>query len=385
MIKVIKNIGRSLAVDLAYIGPENRIIFFDIETTGLGNGKVELYLIGAVYKEDGVWRMVQWFSEMMWDEEPLLVSLTELIEKKQKEADGKPPILVTYNGDGFDIPFVSKLYDAYHLPDMTKRAHSFDFYRTLRRFKDLFGLPNMKLKTLERYIGIERKDEYSGGELIPVYNEYRRLMPYEEEKKNRLRDFLLLHNEEDIIDLPKLCTLLSYELLFKGGYSFASAKILELAGESYLDLSYILKMALPKELVYEDEIFAVSASGKEKKLLNIAVKLYKGELRYFYADYKNYYYLPMEDYAVHRSVGKFMDKSARQPAARANCYQRVKGVFLPEEGPIFTPIYRKAYADKQRYAKVDPAMLGEAELFMRYASELLGVIFKKIAAQNRGK
>ena len=38
--------------------------------------------------------------------------------------------------------------------------------------------------------------------------------------------------------------------------------------------------------------------------------LLEGTLKYYYPDYKNYYYLPLEDEAVHKSVGVYVDRPA---------------------------------------------------------------------------
>ena len=41
----------------------------------------------------------------------------------------------------------------------------------------------------------------------------------------------------------------------------------------------------------------------EKDCCKMKMPLLEGTLKYYYADYKNYYYLPLEDEAVHKSVG----------------------------------------------------------------------------------
>ena len=41
-----------------------RLIFFDIETTGLSWKNAMVFLIGVLYKRDGRWQMEQWFLAM---------------------------------------------------------------------------------------------------------------------------------------------------------------------------------------------------------------------------------------------------------------------------------------------------------------------------------
>ena len=57
--------------------------------------------------------------------------------------------------------------------------------------------------------------------------------------------------------------------------------------------------------------------------------LLKGTYYHFFADYKNYYYLPQEDMAVHKSVGAYVEPAFRQKATAGNCYIKKTGTFLP--------------------------------------------------------
>ncbi|GEM_PF-5794944 len=56
---------------------------------------------------------------------------------------------------------------------------------------------------------------------------------------------------------------------------------------------------------------------------------YTGELKHFYKDYKNYYYLPAEDQAYHKSVSGFVDRSARVQATARTAYTKKTGTFIP--------------------------------------------------------
>ncbi len=61
----------------------------------------------------------------------------------------------------------------------------------------------------------------------------------------------------------------------------------------------------------------------------LKVPVYEEEMKYFYSNYKDYYYLPAEDVALHKSVAAFVDKDHRVQAAAANCYTRKYAVYLP--------------------------------------------------------
>ncbi len=71
----------------------------------------------------------------------------------------------------------------------------------------------MNLKSLEQYLGIARKDELSGRELIPLYFNY---------TKNRdlaVEKLLLLHNRDDLSGTLDLTALLSYTDFLLGGFT----------------------------------------------------------------------------------------------------------------------------------------------------------------------
>ena len=57
--------------------------------------------------------------------------------------------------------------------------------------------------------------------------------------------------------------------------------------------------------------------------------VYSGELKYFYPNPSDYYYLPLEDCAMHKSVASFVEKEYRKKATAATCYTKKTGTFLP--------------------------------------------------------
>ena len=57
------------------------------------------------------------------------------------------------------------------------------------------------------------------------------------------------------------------------------------------------------------------------------INLYEGTLKYYYPDQQNYYYLPLEDTAIHKSIGEYVDSSARKKATAKNCYSKKEGLY----------------------------------------------------------
>ena len=174
-------------------------IFFDIETTGFSPARTDLYLIGCATRRDSLLCIDQFFSENAADQKNVLSAFLELLS-------GYDTIL-TFNGIGFDIPYLKAKCKALHLSDPFD-AHSYiDLYKEVSRFKFLFALTSYKQKSIELFLGIDRIDAYSGGELIEVYKEYVR-----HPAKDSL-SLLKQHNYEDVLYMPKLLPVLSYPKL----------------------------------------------------------------------------------------------------------------------------------------------------------------------------
>lgn len=386
--------------DFDLLAPKERIIFFDIETTGLSAAKAAIYLIGAVYYEDGGWKLRQFFADSLADERELLQGFFGLINDRKKLGR---LFLVSFNGDGFDLPFIKNCLRQYALDFDFTGTFSLDLFKKVRPYKKLAGLENCSLKTIEKELfGICREDKYTGGELIYVYEEYLRLAALDEgsceynDNNLRLKDALLkallLHNAEDILDMPLIMDVLGYDSLFEGGFTVTESRLSaggasgaggvsgadgagNASGEWIWDIHARLDTPLPKGIYAETPEYVISISEEDRHELNIVVTLYEGELRSFYADYKNYYYLPAEDMAVHKSVGEFVDKKARRQATARTCYQRVKGLFIPETEAVFAPMMYKEYKAAPAYGRVPEESLAtgsiDREKTRRYVLSML--------------
>ena len=177
-------------------------ILFDIETTGLSAASSIIYLIGAmeIKKDRLVFR--QWFAEGPSDELKVLESFLNFLPDRA--------CLVSFNGRGFDVPFISKRCKNYNIPCYLPQQPDIDLYRVLAPLKDYFGMNSRKLVSYEKLIGLDREDKYNGGELIEVYKEYVGKRKFAPEEAERLKEMLLLHNEEDICDMVPVTALLTY-------------------------------------------------------------------------------------------------------------------------------------------------------------------------------
>jgi len=355
MIRRRERLEKEPDFDFDIIAPKERIVFFDIETTGLSTKNAALYLIGLVSYEDEAWTLTQFFAENMFEEAELLAAFFDILNTKKKLGR---VFLFSYNGDGFDIPFIKNCIRQYRLNYDFAGIISVDLIKLIRPYKKLLGLTDCKLKTVEKLCGIFREDKYNGGELIYVYEEYLRLAAMSEDSceytdmnlklNDKLLYTLLLHNAEDIADMPFIMGILGYEALMKGAFSITGSSI----SDGCWDIRARLEIALPEGIYAEESGITVSIGEEDKRLLNIAVQLFNGELKYFFADYKNYYYLPAEDYAIHKSVGEYVDRKARKQATARTCYQKRSGIFVPQYEPVIAPVFYTDYKAQPFYGEL---------------------------------
>ncbi|MEG2513309.1 MAG: ribonuclease H-like domain-containing protein [Acetivibrio sp.] len=339
-------------------------LFFDIETNGFSPDISNVYLIGCLYYKEEHWQMTQWFANDYSSEKELLLSFFNFVASFS--------LLIHYNGSRFDIPYLQKKCIQHHLPDTFHDIQSLDLYKQLSFLKKLLSLENIKQKTLEPYVHFIRKDKYSGGELIKVYTQY---------MQNRLLskpcdiylNALYLHNQEDLLGLFYCCDLLSYCSFFSGEFEIVSSSVkkdLETPGfwkDSFI-ISVQLKHPVSEKLFLSNDFFQVLASSREAQF---KIKLYSGCLKYFYSEYKDYYYLPKEDTAIHKSVAAYVDKGFREKAKASNCYMKKKGLFLPQFKELILPVFREDYKSFPFYFELNDSFLSSPSLQHEYLHHLL--------------
>lgn len=188
-MRVINNVI-NIELNFELLMPIQNMCFFDIETTGLSKKFHNIYLIGLLYynfdKEN--WMLTQFFADSLNEEKDLLIEFKETIKQFN--------IIVSYNGDNFDIPFVKHKMDKYNIE--IDEINSFDLYKFIRKNKFIMHLPDLKLKTVERFLGINRKDTLSGKECINIYKNF--LLTNRKDLLNQV----LQHNYDDLQYMPSL-------------------------------------------------------------------------------------------------------------------------------------------------------------------------------------
>ncbi len=350
------------AYPLESVAALDKILFVDIETTGFTAKSSSLYLIGCAYYENENWFIRQWFAENAEEEKELLTSFFEFAKNYSH--------LIHFNGNNFDLPYLTQKSAQYELPYNFDNFEGIDLYKRVAPYKNFLKLPNCKQKTIELFLGINRIDTFSGGELISVYHDYVKT------PSDHGLNALLQHNYDDMQGMLSILPILAYSDLFNG-----DVRAKKVQANYYTDLNgakhqeVLIKIKLPTALPVPVSFTALgcyfSASGEEG---TIKVPLFEQELKYFYANFKDYYYLPAEDIAMHKSVATFVDKQHRMQAIAANCYTRKYSVYLPQWDVVFEPFYKKEYKNKELYFELTDEFKKDRAAFSKYANHILNAL-----------
>lgn len=348
-----------LEYPLERLAPLDQILFLDIETTGFLATGSALYLIGCAFYSEGNWVIRQWFAQTP-DEEP------ELLHAFLNFASDYS-YLVHYNGNSFDLPFIMNKAEQYGIPCHFRQMEGLDIYRRISPYKSFLKLSNCKQKSVENFLGIARDDLFSSEEMIRVYRDYTLSHDYS------LYHAMLLHNSDDIKGMLEILPILSYYDMFN-----SPLKARKVQANYYNDIHGIPRKELVLQLVFTSPLpISVNAMGRscyfkgEGHEGTLIVPIYEEELKYFYANHKNYYYLPTEDTAMHKSIAAFVDKEYRQQATPATCYTRKFSLYLPQWKVLAEPFYKRDYNSKELFFELTDEIKKNRELFSRYAEHIL--------------
>lgn len=164
--------------------------FIDIETTGLSRNYSDIISITVLLYENNSYKIHQIFCQYKIDEPEAMKYLKELILKKK--------YIITYNGSSFDIPFLINKSQKYNITIDFNSCIKIDLYSWLRHLKQKISTDNLKLKSVEKYFGINRNDAIQGEDVITLYK------AYQIEPKNEFFRLIMEHNYEDVYNLPIL-------------------------------------------------------------------------------------------------------------------------------------------------------------------------------------
>lgn len=161
---------------------------FDIETTGLREDP-NAHLVSAcigLSKEDPL----EFWVEDPDHEKQALLQLMELLAGME--------VIITWNGDRFDIPFLNHRFQAHDIPFQIHAAQSLDLFKIAEKMKAAGIIPAAGLQVVERFYGIVRPDQLPG-RYVPA-----RYASYLQSKDPSIKQEILQHNREDVLFLLML-------------------------------------------------------------------------------------------------------------------------------------------------------------------------------------
>lgn len=310
-----------------------RMLFFDIETTGFSREFHVIYLIGAAACRDGQWRLLQWFAEDPEEEGDVIRAFLDYSKDYNT--------LIHFNGQRFDLPFTQARAQACGIPWTLDFEESIDLMDLIKPYKTFCKLENCRQKSVEQLLSLSsREDTMSGGELIPVYYDY------VHKKEEQDLHLLLLHNADDVRGMTGLTQVAQWPDFFHSDFHFLSCA----STDQGVVFHYESNLRMPVLQQAELDYWQLSAGGNS---LSLGVRFLDTELKHFYPNYKDYYYLPEEDLVIHKSVAEFVDKGHKKKATRQNCFIRQKGRFLPQPELLITPEFSEKPGSKITWFPAD--------------------------------
>ncbi len=207
----------------------------------------------------------------------------------------------------------------------------------------------------------------------------------EKEPKDRseMRLMLLSHNAADVSGLIAMTQVLTWKDLLSGSLTVYQAQANTFRGVDGTPQQEMVLHARAEGMsenafcdhpvtTSRDGCYCTISGGK----VTLKIPIFNGKLHYFYPNYKDYYYLPELDQAIHKSIAAYVDPQHRQQATAENCYTGKVGAFLPEWSDKYTPLFRQQRRDKTVWFEFKPEMKKDKAFFAEYAT----YVFRHVTA-----
>lgn len=310
-----------------------KAFFLCLDTTGLAPEESHISVLSAGYFSEEGFIITQWLNETGFEDDKILKALFAFVKDHQFDT------MITYYGSYFLMPFLAKKAAQYELADefeqFSKITHE-DLYKIAHKMKDVLHLKSTRQKKVEDALKIKRKSDISGKDLVIAYQHFVGLsrpaicesLSAELKKEcKKSREDLLFHNKEGLLVLTKLSIL----LIFKALKDVNLGLISNIVRESAYDFSFEICTPFPGTFTMKHQDMTFTLDGS---ICSLFVPVFADEsnsdgsdteINYVYRhplkNYKDYYYLPYEDRAIHKSLAASYPKNQKEKATADNCYE----------------------------------------------------------------
>ena len=262
-----------------------------------------------------------------------------------------------------------------------------------RKIKKILKSPKIKRESRKEMIGrIKGRKPDAQLSLTPDFSETG-LRQFSKASAKTLLHTLLLHNQEDVFGLTYIAAAYIKLSLLKDASSWILTSIPNVKQDDAAvfyqtctgfctlfpeGFRYILPIPLKNNssnLNDDKTTSEISIRSDSPGVLTLYIPLYAGTLKYFFEDYKNYFYLPLEDQAIHKSIAEFVDKKFRKRATKETCYQKKDSIFLPQPKEFFLPAFRLSFKDTFCYFEPSEEFWRDNSALQTWLNALLSWIF----------
>ena len=340
--------------DIMFPGSDKeQILIYDIDTTSFEAANGCIFLIGVMFYQNDELHFLQLFSESI-DEEALIIGKFFDIAENYN-------VLLSYKGESFDIPFIGKRLYALKQNELYKRftvlrSRSYDIAGEIMSVKASLSFSSTKLDYLRKKCGQQVPERISGENISKFYVEHiaaaklRKLLETTGNAANH--DMIGEYHPKPVIDelahiKPDSGDRFLSDILYRNRENIESVIYL-------LRLSRIFSMRkgcfnVNISTGYDDISVGCDDIGAENSLKNnidtvffayfaddfeltVPISIVTVSLKQFYPNYKDYYYFPAEDMAVHKSIAEFAASGSKKKATAKTAYRNVSGRFIPVPG-----------------------------------------------------
>lgn len=317
--------------------PDNsNLLLLNIETTGLYARSSYLYMAGFAWPEKGHYKACTLLAQSRREEPDILEEIRRITALR--------PAIRTFGGRTFSYQYLNERYANEHEGILiAENQTGGDLQRKIAPLQEILGLTHIKKTAVEEKAGFRRSGVRTGGELIDIYQSFERTQDEETGK------VLLLHSREDLYSLAVLMRLEMFSDFFAGN----TGQVVITDEKTRMHAVFSMPAAFLWPVQINTPFIRGELSGTEAHLF-MPVK--EGRLYYFLqGPCRDYYYLPEEDRAVHKSVAVFVDRKYRRRATPDTLYVPKDGRFVQVPPALSSKygIFRRERKDPAVYLPVD--------------------------------